>query len=259
MQWNEPLGNEFDDIRFLQTTERHRGESVIKTRRELHIAGGLQTDNAGVEVRTFVGGVCNSGFCLPEETRQTLEKDIYEIYKYLSDAGFTSYGRKSIKHEILSYLFFLNIPNEFLPQFDGLSELDKKILITGRNALKKKIRNAAGVGCPFDNYLYFVHDSERIHASFKDNVPADVVRRAWFDAMPMVAKTAEKIFTLNHKRTKKKVKGVNFDYLSLLMYFYIIEKKNGKILKTQKELACIWNIPLRTLKRKMSFLYKIDI
>jgi hypothetical protein len=261
MLWNEPLGNPFDDIRFLQNTERHRGESVLKTRRELQIAGVLQTDKIGDEVREFFGGVCNAGFEITKDEEEIVKEDFEAMYKLFQDENFTLYGRKSIKHELKAYLFFLTIPTKYLSQFDA-DTTDFEIIEKGREVVKKKIKKLSDPNCfPFDNYLHFVYDSERTRASFKDNVPAEVVARAGFDAMAGVAKILEKIFTLNHKRTKNKVKGVNFDYLSLLMYFYIIEKNNGKgkILKSQKELASIWNIPLRTLKRKMSFLYKIDI
>ena len=77
MQWDEPLGNESDDVRFLQSIARHRGESVAKTVRELHVAGVLQTDNVKRDTKTFLDSVCSAGFHFPKSTI-TDEKQIVQ-------------------------------------------------------------------------------------------------------------------------------------------------------------------------------------
>lgn len=259
MQWNEPLGNPFDDVKFLQ---RHRDKPVKSAQRELQIAGVLQTDKIGNEVREFFDSARSLGLYLPKDIEETFKSDFEDIYKQLCDMKFTSYGRKLIKHELKSFLFFLNVPEIILHQFDG-DEPDFNAINEGWKVFNKKKTKLLGLKrCPFafDPHFGFIYDSEKIRGSFKDNVSLDAMQDAWDDAKKEVVGLENKVSAINLKHIKNKVKGVNFDYLSLLMYLHLIEKHNGKgkVLKTYKEMAALWGIPYITFKRKMAFLYKTD-
>lgn len=262
MQWNvEPLGNPFDDVRALQATERHRGEAEEKIKVGLRRAGVLQTDKAKGEAKEFFDNVCD-GHHLSEKTKKIIWEDFRGAHKCLRDRRFTFYGGKSIKKELSAFVFFITAPPEILPQFAG-NETDLKILREGREIFEKKTTKLLGMSrSPFvsDEYFgLFINNPEKMRASFRDNVPDDVVLNAWKEANPKVVKLRDKVREVNRERLKNDAKGVNLDYLSLLICFYTIKKGNGKILKSFKELASLWSIPLRRLKTKMAFLYRIDI
>lgn len=263
MQLSEPLGNPYGDVIFLQSVERHRGESRKKIELELRRAGVLETDKIKGEAEEFFDNVCSNGLRLPKEIKEVVKEDFKKWYKFYSDLKFTLFGRKTVKDSLKAYLLFGTLPKQVLPLYP-CSGGDLKKLKEGREIFTKKLTKLLGGKCfsrlGWDRYIDLCIDFKKIRASFKTNLPDDVILSVWLDATPEVLKLIdEKIWALREERFKKRVKDVNGDYLWLLTRFYVIKKEEGKILKPLKELATIWNIPLRTLKRKMSFLKKIDV
>lgn len=263
MPWNEPLGNPFDDVRFLQTTERHRGESVIKTRRELHIAGVLQTNKAKEEINEWFN-LLKKEIHIPEGLKEHFEDTVTEAYKLLADNHFTYYGKKTIKNEVMAFLTFNLAPNEIFPQIDDnlnvedCRTLNKAHEIIFRKAAKKH-------GCPFSLLPFDKHSFEaqfdyvKICQLFKEGTDKKTIKRLWYDeGTSELLKMLDKLSSKAKERYDKGInKGINFDWLYMLSHIHTIKKKGYKILKNDKEIASILGIPYDTHRKKATFLYSL--
>ncbi|NQE45048.1 hypothetical protein C5S31_03370 [ANME-1 cluster archaeon GoMg2] len=203
-----------------------------------------------------------NGFYFPTaattDEKQIIEVDVEKTYRILSDLGCTSYGKRSVKKEIMAALFFISLPDDYLSQFHS-NTTDFDVVTSGLSVLNKKAKKQVGYLRPFDNFWYFIHDYERISKSFKNDVSIEVRSQSLETARLKVGNLYDRLCNENQERFLKNAKGVNADFLFILMYWYTIRKSQRGLLKPQKELAIIWNIPTRTFKRKMAFLKAIDI
>lgn len=253
------------DIKGLRGTGSHKGESEKKIQRELPMKWlfddiSLQIHDAEKEVTSFLNGVGSEGFKIEKNGAGILKAEIRRHYTMLQNVGLFKFGRKSIKLNVMACLFYLAIPDVYRSQIDS-NPTYLEAIKRGREAIRVKNANwAGGTNYFFDKYQDFLFEPEKIRASFRDNVPPDVMEYVWQAVKIDTSKLYHKISNIELERAEKKEKGVNYNYLSLLIFFYIIKKKGAKkLLKTIDEIAKIWDIPLRTFKRKIAFLHEIDV
>lgn len=137
-----------------------------------------------------------------------------------------------------------------------------KLLSEGGKIWHKKRAKEEGVKPSvmlYDEYWYFILNVDKLFDSLQERIPermaTDILERAYKECR----EGWNKLYDAAGKHQSEH-QYMNMNYFHILTLFYAIEKFSRKkyeaqiLLKTREELATIWDIPLRTLKRKMKFL-----
>ena len=258
----DPLGSsEFDNVKILrQISERHRGESWNRTKRELKEAGVLprpeidtNVDAIGELIKKIPNYVSRREVEVDNNFRPALRN---EYLKFKRD--FTRLGRKPFKEDVFFYLGSKLLIEKYTNK-DFFEEMEEKrfrgLMIILRSYLKRKYGDCKPQRSQ-DKYGNCIFDFEAWQHVLTINLSLDNKY-----PLPLFEQAKEAVgYALFDKAKELRLDKKNGFFLALTVYsIRKLEKVDGcRYLKTEEEIINAFDVPRSTFKRMMTELYRID-
>lgn len=198
-----------------------------------------------------------------------LKEDVNRLYAWFKECGLTQRGRKRIKDDLILLLVFI-CSRKYPEIHKGLHKF----------VTRKQVKAAYGIAIYLldlgPNYVYFPFVSldkhiwdfskhEKHLLSFRTEIFHDK------DLMPLLSginetvscfmQTLTKVYLDLVKSATRPGKKISVDWICLATHIYCFKKyqkkANVKLLKTNAELSDIWDMPPRTLNRRLNYLKRL--
>lgn len=199
-----------------------------------------------------------------------LKEDVCSLYARFKEGGLTTHsGRKRIKDDLILLLIFI-CSTKYPEIHNGLHKLVTREQIKAAYEISIYLLDLGPnyVYFPFvslDKHIWGFSNHEKLLQSFRTEIFYDK------DLMPLLSdvnkttscfmQTLTKVYLDLVKSATRPGKKISVDWICLATHIYCFKKyekkANVKLLKTNTELSDIWDMPLRTLNRRLDYLKQL--